>query len=114
MSGRVTPRGTTVIDSTPDDEDGHEYAQLGARAPESLLTTELDVTTDAGITTHIDACKALQGTLVTVADPHGQSRANVMVLEVQVASTQRGRTAVGGINGGTRWVTMRWRVQATE
>jgi len=113
MRGRVTPTGTMVVDTTPDDESGHEYQELGDRAPESLLVTELDVDTDADITAHIAACKALQGTLVTIEDPHGEAIGNVMILEAVVADTKRNRTAVGGINGGSRFVTMNWRVQAT-
>jgi len=114
LSGRVTTVGTVLVETTPDDENGHEYMALGTRAPESMLMTELDVTSDAGITTHIAACKALQGTLVTVTDPHGEDIDNVAVLDVQVDGSKRTGTAVGGINGGNRIVTLRWRVQATE
>lgn len=114
VRGSLTPTGEQLVDITRPGKDGHEFQSIGKRGPVGQLFTMIDVTTAGGVTTVVDSCVALKGTLVTVYDGHGNSCSNVAVLNVeQIQAAQYVVNPVGGVNAGNWLVTMRWTMQPT-
>ena len=113
MKGRVTAAAPAVEEITRRGVDGHAYVQVGKRAPECQLLTELDVSGSSGVATHINAGQALCATFVTVKHPTGETVANVAVLKCELVGTKKIASAVGGVNGGDTLCTLRWTVQAS-
>lgn len=114
LSGRVLPIAETVEEISRANEDGHEFRTTGKRSAPTEHVSVSDELSKSDAKLAEDAYRAMRGTLQTVTYPDGQSRSNVMVLDVQVVSVECGEVPVGGVNGGSVIVTARWTLMGTE
>lgn len=116
LRGRVQPLGDVMEEITRPGEDGHEYRLVGARGAPTELRTESDYETAADAKAAETAYLAMKGTLQTITYGDGQTRANVMILDVQIESVFRVETPVGGVEtgSGNYLLAAMWQVQATE
>lgn len=110
MRGRVAPAGMSLREESREGLNGHAYLKVGNRAPVSQLVTTADVN---DVSTHVNACAALKGTLVTVVQPDGSSVSNVAILDCAVIDIRKLGTRVGGLGAYQYFVTMVFQVQAT-
>jgi len=111
IKGRVAKLGEGIEDITRPGIDGHSYKKIGTRAPVVTLETLVDVSSAGNAEGHIDACVALKGSLVTVKYTDGSNDEHVAVLDVEPVRVKQVKTPVGGVNGGSWLVTMRWQMQ---
>jgi len=117
----IPPLGNELQDRTPENaSDGHVKLKLGTRAAEGTIITFRDFDSTGDADTHLAACAALKGTIVTVYDCNEREISNVTVLDV--IPTGRGPNgdpqdvvrvdaSVGGKTNGVYLVDLLWRVQ---
>ncbi|OQB96830.1 MAG: hypothetical protein BWX86_00542 [Verrucomicrobia bacterium ADurb.Bin122] len=111
MEGRVTPMAENVEVYHRPGVDGVGLWKTGKTAPVSYIITEADV---SNVGDHVNAAKALAGTLVTVTHGDGSSASNVAVIAPPEFLSARAITNVmGGLVGGAYLVRLRWSLQAT-
>ena len=114
LSGRVQPLAETVEEISRANEDGHEFRTTGQRSNPTEHVSVKDELSEADARIAEDVYKAMRGTLQTVTYADGQSRANVLVMDIQVVSVEVAGVAVGGVVGGDVILTARWVLQGTE
>jgi len=117
----IPPLGNELRDRTPENaSNGHVKLKLGTRATEGTVRTFRDFDSVASADSHITACAAKKGTLVTVYDCHERTISNVAVLDVIPAGVGpngdpqdivRVDGSVGGMTDGVYLVELLWRVQ---
>lgn len=114
MQGRVSTLQQSMEEISRRGVDGVAFVKVGKRAPASVVTTETDVANSSAIASHVNACVALVGTLVTVTQPDGTTVPNVLILGVEFVTSKYFSRPVGGVAAGNYIVTMRWHLQATQ
>ena len=79
------------------------------------MISMVDVDDEAAVETAIANYKALQGTLVTVADDLDNETENVLVLDVAPVSARRIATAVGKLSTSANYMLVcRWMLLPTS
>ncbi len=89
--------------------DGHEFREIGERAPVTRWQTFADTTSPAAT---IAAYKALSGTLQTITNVDGSTVSSVRV-QLLRANYKKVAAAVGGLAAGTWVVEADWELQAS-
>ena len=115
LRGQLMPTAETVEDITRPGKDGHAYRWLGERSEPQMLASLADVTGLASATATCTAYRALQGSLVTVVDDFGDTRANVMVQSVSGIRFRKIASAAGGLHDASASyiVSANWQFQTT-
>lgn len=90
---------------------GHEFRELGKRAPLVRWLTECDTANPATLEA---SYRALSGTLQTIINEDG-STVSVVRVELLAVTRRRVLAAVGGVVGtsGLWWVVAEWALQAS-
>lgn len=117
MRGRPAPMGESTAEITRPGVDGVAIRKTGQRSAPATIRTVKGIaagTSGADLKTHIEACRALMGTLVTVTDGFGIAWTNVLIKDVQIEE-EAALLIVGAAAASPDTVVRHtWTVQATE
>lgn len=113
MFGFVADATERIVEHEREGFDGHGSRKIGTRGGRNLIRTIKLFTTTGDADTHITACEALSGTLVTVIDEFSRTTTNVEVQEVVPPDRGEPRKTIkappSGGGGGT--MTTQYRVE---
>jgi len=116
LSGAVNPgTGEQVEEITRPGVDGVAFRRIGKRGIPFRMQSVTDVSSSYNAQNHINACKALQGTVIDIEDATGRTWSNYIVLRAQPTNTQKVTGASGGLTSSPAYlITIAWTLQATE
>jgi len=111
----ANPMGERLSEITRPGVDGVGYKKEGKRAEPVVIEASVDADDAAATVTWMTNLKALEGTLQTIYDDHGQSFTNVGILEVRRRLPMKVETATGGVSTNKKYLLIfDITVQSTE
>ena len=108
--GAPSGAGDKVEDITRPGVAGVALRKISRKGQPFQVQTVVDV---GNPKTEIDACKALEGTVVDYVDDTDHTWSDCVVLSVDTTEQKKILGAVGGLNDGDYLVRMNWQLQST-
>ena len=115
MRGEFQTLADQIEEITRPNVDGVAVRVIGQRGVKFQIYTGVDVDDAAAAEALAATYKALQGTLVTVVDAHGQTHTYIAVHHVDIVRKRPLANAVGGLSAlAGYWVDAAWTLQETN